>query len=101
MPVLSDVLAWTWIAIGVLNSAWWLVMLMTGRARRRFARRAAWRAVRYSLYAIAFGVLVLASGWMDDAARWLLSIAIFVVAFLDYGLWFRARMRCGSGGATA
>ena len=101
MSVLPNVLAWTWIVIGVLNSAWWLVMLMTGRARRRLARCAAWRAVRYSLYAVAFGVLVLASAWMNNAARWLVSIAIIVVVFLDYGLWFRARIRCRPGGATA
>jgi len=102
-----DILAWVVVALATVKTIYYVVMLATGPARARRARRGAhvrvaltgtgalreaWRETSGAVFGIAAGILLLTVNSMSHV-RWLLLVPMVAVLVIDQVLRYRDRHR--------
>ena len=105
-----DVLAWVIVALATMKTIYYVVMLATGPARARRARRGAhvrialtgpgapreaWQEASGPVLGMASGILLLTVNSMSHV-RWLLLVPMVAVLVIDQVLRYRDRHRASA-----
>ena len=100
-----DILAWVVVALATVKTIYYVVMLATGPARARGARRGAhvrvaltgtgapreaWQEVSGAVFAVPAGIFLLTVNSMSHV-RWLLLVPMVAVLVIDQVLNYRDR----------
>lgn len=112
MLFLTQVAAWTGIAIGTIGAGQRLIILAADRIHARRSQhflsssrtmsprqlRRAWQSFRGFLFGIFGGLFILDNGWGNSIGKWLVLLASSAVTIWDRTLWFKFGLRRLPGG---